>query len=221
MARAENSGSGRRFVSTRVEVEGREEIRTVELPAFEPEPWDAGATLCIVGRCAPRADAAEKVTGRARYTADIQRPGMLHAAVLRAAIASGRASVDLSRVRALPGVRDAVTLHDIPRVLVNDLPLLDDIVRYAGQPIAVVCADSREAAELALREIDVSYEVGPHAVTAGDALAPGAPRVRPEGNAPADSPRVTERGDVEAGLAEADVVVTREYRVPAALHTAL
>ena len=54
---------GRRFVSTRVEVEGREEIRTVELPAFEVEPWTEGAALGIVGCCAPRADGMDKVTG--------------------------------------------------------------------------------------------------------------------------------------------------------------
>jgi xanthine dehydrogenase YagR molybdenum-binding subunit len=218
MARKPN---GRRFVSTRVEVEGREEVRTVELPAFEVEPWEAGAALGIVGRCALRADGVDKVTGRARYSADIQRAGMLHAAVLRAAIASGRATVDLARVRSLPGVRDAVTGGDIRRVEVNGLPLLDATVRYAGQPIAVVCADSREEAELALRAIDVSYAATPHAVTTEESLAPDAPRVRPNGNSPEVSPRVSERGDVDAGLVEADVVITREYRVPAALHTAL
>jgi xanthine dehydrogenase YagR molybdenum-binding subunit len=146
---------------------------------------------------------------------------MLHAAVLRAAIASGRATEDLSRARSLPGVRDAVAGSDIRRVEVNGLPLLDDAVRYAGQPIAVVCADSREEAELALRAIDVRYDATPHAVTAAEALAPDAPRVRPNGNSPEVSPRVIERGDVDAGLTEADVVITREYRVPAALHTAL
>ena len=213
--------AGRRFVSTKVEVEGREETRTVELPAFELEPWKSDASLSIVGCCVPRADAVEKVTGRARYSADIQRAGMLHAAILRSAIASGRATVDLSLARSSPGVRDAVTARDIPDVPVNGLPLLDATVRYAGQPIAVVCADSREAAEFALREIGVSYETTPHAIAATDALAPGAPRVRPGGNSPESSPRVIERGNIEAGLAEADVVITREYRVPAALHTAL
>lgn len=212
---------GRRFVSTRVEVEGREEVRTVELPAFEVEPWEAGAALGIVGCCAPRADGVDKVTGRARYAADIQRAGMLHAAVLRSRIASGRAIVDVSRARSLPGVRDAVTASDIQRVEVNGLPLLDDTVRYAGQPVAVVCADTREGAERALEVIEVRYSDAPHAVTAAEALASDAPRVRPDGNSPAASPRVIERGDVEKGLAEADVVITREYRVPAALHTAL
>ena len=212
---------GRRFVSTHVEVEGRDEVRTVELPAFELEPWEADATLGIVGRCALRADGVDKVTGRARYSADIQRAGMLYAAILRSAVASGRATVELSRVRSLPGVRDAVTGGDIPSVAVNGLPLLEDTVRYAGQPIAVVCADTREAAELALREINVHYDTAPHAVTAAESLVSGAPRVRPNGNSPDVSPRIIERGDADAGLAEADVVIAREYRVPAALHTAL
>jgi xanthine dehydrogenase YagR molybdenum-binding subunit len=215
------SERGHRFVSTRVEVEGREEMRTVELPAFEPAPWEADAALRIVGRCALRADGVEKVTGRARYSADIQRAGMLHVAILRSSIASGRASVDLSSARSLPGVRDAVTGSDIRSVAVNGLPLLDSNVRYAGQPIAVVCADSREAAEEALRKIEVSYAATPHSVTAAESLAADAPHVRPDGNSPDISPRIIERGDVEAGLAEAEVVIDREYRVPAALHTAL
>ena len=81
--------STKRFVSTKVEVEGREEIKIVELPDLEPEPWGDDAQLTIVGHRVPRADALEKVTGRARYTADLHRPAMLHAALLRSPIASG------------------------------------------------------------------------------------------------------------------------------------
>ena len=77
------------FVQTTVEIEGRSETRIVELPAFDPAPWDASAQLAIVGARVPRMDAEEKVTGRARYTADVARPGMLYAVVLRAAVPRG------------------------------------------------------------------------------------------------------------------------------------
>ena len=70
----------KRFVSTKVEVEGREEIKIVELPDIEPAPWGDDASLSVVGRRLPRSDALEKVTGRARYTADVQRGAMLHSA---------------------------------------------------------------------------------------------------------------------------------------------
>jgi len=73
----------KRFVTTKVEIEGREETKVVEVPSRNPTPWDEAANLHVVGKRVPRMDAIEKVTGRAQYTADIQRPGMLHAAILR------------------------------------------------------------------------------------------------------------------------------------------
>lgn len=213
----------RRFVSTRVEVEGREEVKVVEVPAFDLVPWDDGAELSIVGRRAGRADALEKVTGRARYTTDVQRPGMLHAAVLRAPLPRGRlATLDLLPALAVPGVRDAIARADIPEIAVNGFPLLDGTVRYAGQPVAAVVADTREAAYAALAALRVTYVPEPHAVTAAQALAADAPEVRgAHGNRTRRAPRTARRGDVSRGLAEADVVVEREYRVPCALHTAL
>jgi xanthine dehydrogenase YagR molybdenum-binding subunit len=215
------SPSARRFVATRVEVEGREETRVVELPQFEPEPWQQGARLTIVGQRVPRADALEKVTGAARYTTDVQRPGMLYAAILRATIPRGSAWLDADAARLVPGVRDVVTGDDIPHVLVQERPLFERTVRYAGQPLAAACAETPEAAERAVRAIRVRYEVQSHAVTTEAALAPGAPRVMPNGNLAEGGPQFLSRGDVERGLAAAEVVVRREYRTPVALHTAL
>ncbi|HVX39752.1 MAG TPA: hypothetical protein VHB25_09280, partial [Gemmatimonadaceae bacterium] len=61
-----------RFVATKVEIEGREETKIVELPSRDPAPWDDAADLAVVGQRVPRMDALEKVTGTARYTADVQ-----------------------------------------------------------------------------------------------------------------------------------------------------
>ena len=66
--------AGKRFTSTKVEIEGREEVKIVELPDLEPPPWGEDDVLAIVGQRVPRMDALEKVTGRARYTADLHRP---------------------------------------------------------------------------------------------------------------------------------------------------
>ncbi len=81
--------SNKRFVATKVEVEGREETRLVELPAFDPAPWTTETSLEVVGQCVPRMDAIDKVTGRAKYTTDIGRAGMLHVAIIRASIHTG------------------------------------------------------------------------------------------------------------------------------------
>jgi xanthine dehydrogenase YagR molybdenum-binding subunit len=214
--------ANRRFSSTKVEVEGREEIKIVELPDLEPAPWDVDAQLTIVGQRVKRADALEKVTGRARYTADVQRGAMLHAALLRAPIASGKVTrLDLSRALALPGVRGALVAADVPGISHMGAPLFDNAIHWAGQPLAALCADTPELARAACALADLDVEATPHAVTLEVALAVGAPLVRAGGNIPKNQPRIAQRGDIDAALAAAEVVVTREYRTPCALHTAL
>ena len=214
--------SRKRFLSTKVEVEGREEIKLVELPDLEPVPWGLDAPLTIVGTRVARADALEKVTGRARYTADLYLPAMLHAAFLRSPIASGRvARLDLTRALALPGVRGALAASDVPGITHMGAPLFDAVIHWAGQPLAALCADTPELARQACALVELDLEAQPHAVTVADALAPDAPLVRPTGNIPRDQPRRAMRGDVDVGVAGADVTITREYRTPCALHTAL
>ena len=211
-----------RFRSTTVEVEGREEVKVVELPELDPAPWTREAALGVVGQGVPRMDALEKVTGRARYTADVVRAGMLHAAVVRAPIASGRVTrLDVAPALALPGVHGALLRADVPGVRHEGLQLLDDVIHYAGQPLAAICAESPGLAAAAARAVVLEVERAPHAVVPAQALAPGAPLVRGAGNVPRTSPRVATRGDVDAALRDAEVVVTRTYRTPVALHTAM
>lgn len=212
----------KRFVTTKVEIEGREEIKVVELPSRDPEPWGDDAELHVVGQRVRRMDAIEKVTGEARYTADVQLPGMLHVAFLRAPIPRGRVTtLDVSSALTLPGVRGALMIDDVPEIKLDGVRLFDRAIHYANQPLAAICADSIEIAERAVRAVVLEVEADAHVVTAARALAPDAPRVRPSGNTPRTSPRVSSRGDIEAGLGEADVTITREYRTPVALHTAL
>ena len=212
----------RRFVSTKVEIEGREETKIVELPSREPEPWNDDASLDIVGSRVHRMDALEKVTGRARYTADVRRPGMLFASILRAPIAHGRVTrLDLAPALALPGVRGAVGREHLDGIKVDGVQLFDQTIHYVGQPLVAVVADTQAIADHARRAIVLEVEAMPHAVTSTQALAPEAPRVRPNGNTSRQSPRVSKRGNVNAGLHDADVTISREYRTPVALHTAL
>jgi CO/xanthine dehydrogenase Mo-binding subunit len=212
----------RRFVTTKVEIEGREETKVVELPSRDPTPWGNDAELSVVGQRVARMDALEKVTGDARYTADIKLAGMLHVALLRAPVACGRVtSLNASLALALPGVRGVLTVDDIPDIKLDGVKLFDQSIHYVNQPLAAICADTIELAERALDAIMMTVEVEPHVVTAEQALAADAPRVKSSGNTPRSSPRIMSRGDVDAGFRDADVTITREYRTPTALHTAL
>ncbi|MEP6731213.1 MAG: xanthine dehydrogenase family protein molybdopterin-binding subunit [bacterium] len=212
----------KRFVSTKVEVEGREEIKIVELPDLEPSPWDIDAKLAIVGQRVVRSDALEKVTGRARYTADVIRPAMLHAAFVRARVASGRVTrLDLTRALSLPGVRGALVAADVDGISHMGAPLFDTTIHWAGQPLAALCADTPELAREACTLVDIDVETLPHAVTLAASLGENAPLVRPGGNVPRRQPRIAQRGDVAAALASADFIITREYKTPCALHTPL
>ena len=212
----------KRFVATKVEVEGREETRIVEVPAFEPVPWTVDTQLDVVGQCVPRMDALEKVTGSAMYTADVSRAGMLYAAIVRSPVAHGRVtSLDLSPCLAIPGVRATLERSEVDDVRYDSGQLFDQTIRFAGQPLAAVCAETQEIADRAARAALVGVDREAHAVTAERALAPNAPRVRSKGNTSKHSPRVQQRGDADAGLRAADVVIEREYRTPCALHTAM
>ena len=212
----------KRFVTTKVEVEGREETKVVELPTREPEPWGEDASLHVVGRRDKRMDALEKVTGEAEYTADVQLPGMLHVALARASVAAGRiTTLDLAPALAMPGVRGALTADDVPGIKLDGVQLFDRTIYYASQPIAAICADTLEIAERAVRATRIEIEPLPHAIDAASALADNAPRVKPHGNTHRASPRVVNRGDIEAGLRDADITIMREYRTPVALHSAL
>ncbi len=221
-ARGERGAPGKRFASTKVEIEGREEVKIVELPDLVPPAWGDDEPLDIVGQRVPRADALEKVTGRARYTADLHRGGMLHAAFVRAPVASGRVTrLDLAPALALPGVRGGLVAADVPGVMHHGAPLFDEAIHWAGQPLAALCADSAELARRACALVALEVEATPHVVTTDAALAPDAPFVRPSGNLPKGQPRVAQRGDVETARASADVTVTLGLRTPCALHTAM
>src|SRR6185436_3807127 len=110
-----------------VEVEGREETKVVEIPAFEPMPWGPDAQLGVVGQGTPRVDAPDKVTGRARYTSDLTRPGQLYAAIVRSSVARGRViAIDTEEARRSDAVIDVMTGAD--------LPALPKPIRIAGVP---------------------------------------------------------------------------------------
>ncbi len=190
-----------------------------------------------------RPDAIDKVTGKARYAADINLPGQLVGKVLRSPHAHARIkSIDTSEAEKLKGVKAVVTCDDFP-----DMPVLHaaageimvnfrDVTRtmmarekalFDGHPVAAVAATSDSIAKAALKLIKVEYEVLPHVIDVVEAMKPDAPLLNEEqftkGIEPApDKPsniaaRMTSKlGDVEEGFKQADLIIEREFNTKAA-----
>jgi len=139
-----------------------------------------------VGHPVRRVDGVAKVTGRARYTGDFDVPGMIFGRCLRSPHPSARiVSIDVRQAKALPGVHAVLTGADVPDIrfgrLCRDVPVLAaDVVRFVGDKVAAVAADSDDIAEAALELIEVEYEPLPAVFTAEEAMRPGAPILHPE-----------------------------------------
>lgn len=188
----------------------------------EPQPWAVDADFAVVGHPHTRVEGADKVTGRARYTYDVRLPGQLYATVLRSPHPHARIkNLDTSRAEALPGVRAVISSATHPDISwYEEGKLFDTTLRFIGDEVAVVAADTEEIARDALKLIEVEYEVLPFAGSIEAALAPDAPRIHPDGNI-AGEPKKEARGDVAAGLREADVIVEATYTTQTALHNSL
>lgn len=170
-----------------------------------------------VGRSVPRNDVLDKVRGRARYAANFSMPGMLHGRFLRSTYPYAKIrSVDLERARKVPGVVCVLAAQDLPEdrlfigPVAQDTPILArDVVRHVGEPVAVVAAESLEAAEAALELIEVDYEPLTPILSWQEAVDPSAPLLHPGGNVTADLRHSI--GDVDSAFAAADVVIEGEY----------
>lgn len=186
--------------------------------------------LRVVGKSIPRLDAYEKATGAARFTGDMWLYGMLHGKILRSPYAHARiVSIDTSKAEKLEGVKAILTHKDVPRALigesgVEDAYVLPDKVRFAGDEVLAVAAESEEIAEQALELIDVEYEELPVVLTPEEALRPGAPLIPPPEvsatnlSTVASRTLISERGDVEKGFSEADLIVEDNYHTSFVQH---
>lgn len=182
----------------------------------------------LIGTNAIRLDATEKVTGKGLYGGDQQIQGMLYARVFRSTVPHALIRrLDVSRARALPGVRAVITAADIPDVryggaVEDEIVFARDRVRYHGEAIAAVAATSERIAEHAIKLIDVEYEPLPILNDIEEALAEGAPLVHPEWSSYGAHPSLRRdgnlaahaqitRGDVEAGFAHADRIFEHTF----------
>lgn len=175
-----------------------------------------------VGRSETRVDAVDKVTGKAVYADDFKPQGLLYAGVVRSPVSSGVIKdIDTSKAEKIEGVETVVTAEGIPgknvvSIIENDMPALaSERVRYIGEPVALVAATERRIAEQAVRAVNVEYEEADAVYDLLEAVQEDSPRVAQEevseeGNI--FDTLVLEKGDVDAALKEAAVVVENEYK---------
>jgi aerobic carbon-monoxide dehydrogenase large subunit len=181
-----------------------------------------GGPGAMIGSPARRKEDPSLLTGAAQFAADLDRPGMVHAHVVRSPLAHARVrSVRLDGARALDGVLAVFLAEDLPAAVRIPMrmysqpgmerylqpPLAVDTVRYAGEPVALVVASSRYVAEDAAELIDVEYEPLPPLLSAAEALEPEAPLLHPETESNRAGHIVIEHGDVDAAFAAAQLVV--------------
>jgi CO/xanthine dehydrogenase Mo-binding subunit len=198
-------------------------------PILENSGFNPEKKLKIVGSSPIKHDGLDKVTGRAKFGADMFLPGMLVGKILRSPHAHAIIkSIDISAAEKLPGVKAVICRDDFPEIKAGTAD--GDMTRnamarekalYDGHPVAAVAATSESIAKAALKLIKVEYEVLPHVIDPVEAMQPDAPilhdYLRTKGIKGADKPtNVVERyelgiGDVEAGFKEADVIVEREF----------
>ena len=210
---------------------GKFEDKTVEIAAGDPVPWDPSKKFSILGARTPRLDGPAKASGTARYSIDVVLPGMLYGRIVRSPYAAATVqSIDLDAAKRMPGVRAAIAIAKP-----------GDSLRFAGQEVAAIAADSPERALDAAAALAVQYDRKPFVVdpvkareesaplvfeaaatkektSAGD--MPGARKPLPrKGNV--QGPRLSDKGNVEDGFRKADVVVEGTYTTSVQTHTAL
>ena len=218
---------------------------TDALPGTEPTPWGTNAQLALVGKPTARIDGRLKVTGAARYTADVRLPGMLFARRVTSPYPHAKVKrIDTAAAEALPGVKavhvvertmEGAKLRDASKVPGEKYPT----IRYAGQAVAGVAAISQAIADEAARLVKVEYELLPFTVDLEEARGPNSPLVFPGpteqpptaggGGAPKGLPQkgnvrgpdVKTRGDVQKGLAQATIKLSGDFRTQVQTHTPL
>jgi len=187
------------------------------------------ATKKVLGNPTPRVEGEEKVTGRAKYAADITLPGMLWGRLLRSPIPYGRIKrIDASRARQLRGVKAVVSGEDVTGLKIGrrlyDMPILaDGVVRFIGEKVAAVAAESELIAEQALELIEVEYEELEPVLDPVKAMEPSAPLLHPDVATYKGLPeklaapsndfiyKTWKKGDLSIGFKQADLIVENTF----------
>jgi len=183
----------------------------------------------VVGQRVTRYDGLAHVSGETRFVDDVVIPGTLMVKALRSPVSKGRIRhLDTSAAEKMPGVAGVITAKDVPvnaYGMIPDQPVLvAENIRYRGEPIAAVAAVDEDTALAAVARIAIDIEEQEAVLDPLEAMKPGAPLVRPEGNLFMFGNRPYRQivfGDVEAGFKEADLIVENDYFHPSLEHAQL
>ncbi|MBV6401111.1 MAG: putative xanthine dehydrogenase subunit D [Anaerolineales bacterium] len=193
-------------------------------------------TVQTIGKSLPRVDARGKVTGSSPYSGDLSMPGMLHMKMLFAGRPHARIlSIDTSKAEAAPGVAAVYTAKDVPvneyGLQWQDQPVLcgpgstkpgADVVRFVGDQVALVVANTEAEAASAVKMIEVEYADLPVVIDAEEAMKPGATRIHEHiGDSNICVHYKIRRGNVDEAFQRSDVIVESEYRTPVQEHAYL
>lgn len=189
------------------DVEGATQEITVQIHELEAAPWGVDAKLQYVGTEIPRLDGAQKATGAAKYTYDMNPPGLAFAGLVTSPHAHARVvKVDASAAKAMKGVLAVETMEG-------------QVAKYPGKIVAAVCAESEGILGDALAAVKVTYEVLPAAAVTEDAMKDGAPQVNPQPNVRSVNRRRPR--DASEAFAGAAATVKAKYRTAVQTHSCL
>src|SRR5436190_15375791 len=213
--------AGLRVLKSKDEFEGEIYESTVIVEGKDLVAPTGNDTSTEIGKPRPRVDGRQRASGTATYTQDVQLAGMLHALILRSPYPRARVrAIDTKKADALLGVRGILHRFNTPEIeFRSEKTLFREEVRFVGDDVAAVVADTEDIARDALALIEVDYEILPHVVDLEEAIREKAPRLTPEGNVfDAGSYK---RGDARKAFRDAATTIEATYRTSTQMHNAL
>ena len=210
-----------KVIKSKYFIEQEQAERVAEVSTDEIEQWPANEKLKVIGKPVIRKDAYDKVSGSATFTFDIDLPRMCYAKVIRSPHPHAKIeNINSSKAEKLVGVLGIIHHKNIPEIkwYYGTSVLFDPEVRYQGDEIACVAAESEKIAEEAISLIEVEYEILPFVTDPTKSMQPDSPKVHSWGNITGDNPELLERGDIEKGFQEADEIVEEKFETQVVVH---
>lgn len=212
--------SSRKIIKSKLFFENEIIEKLAEVSTDKIVQWPNNDQLTYVGKPISRVDGTTKVKGTAKYTFDMHFQNMAHAKILRSPFPHAKIiSIDTTKAKNLPGVLSVISNKNSEKISwFKKSYLFDSHLRYQGDEVACVVAETEALAVKALSLIDVKYEKLPFVIDAEIAFKSDSPKLFPDGNIRKGKPDEYERGDIQKGFNAADFVIEETYKTPTAVH---